>query len=152
AERLRAAGRGRGSLSRRDEDGRRRPAPRLPRRPDVRAHGDVVIRLDSVRRRPEKPVRVLLNGREVSGVVSLAALWNGGPGTVEVMMRVDGLLVVDKMRDRVTTHNRFGLVRVEVLSCPSSNPSSRPVPTRPTRPSSGRSTPPCASPTATATA
>lgn len=72
-----------------------------------------MIRLDSVRRRPKGAVRVFLNGHEVKEVVMLAALWNGGPGVVEVTTRIAGKLIVDEMRERICTHNRFGLVRVE---------------------------------------
>lgn len=74
-----------------------------------------MIRLDTKRRRPEKPVRVLLNGREVADVVALAALWNGGPGVIEAFTRIAGRLVVDDMRQCACTHNRFGLVRVEAI-------------------------------------
>jgi len=73
-----------------------------------------VIYLHAWRRRPEKPVRVLLNGREIPGVVMVAALWNGGPGFVKAHVLVDGSVVVDREKRRVLTHTRFGLVRVEV--------------------------------------
>lgn len=74
-----------------------------------------MIRLDADRRRPDGPVRVLLNGREVANVVALAALWNGGPGVIEVATRIAGRLVVDETRQRAHTYNRFGLVRVEAI-------------------------------------
>ncbi len=74
-----------------------------------------MIRLDTKRRRPKEPIRVLFNGREVDGVVSLVALWNGGPGLIEMTTRIAGRLVVDDMRQDVCTHNRFGLVRVEAI-------------------------------------
>lgn len=74
-----------------------------------------MIRLDCKIRRPVGPVRVLLNGREVEEAVALAALWNGGPGYVEVMTRIDGRLVVNDARTAVCTQPRFGLVRVEAL-------------------------------------
>ena len=72
-----------------------------------------MIRLDATRRRPDGPVRILLNGREVKDVVSLTALWNGGPGVIEVHTKIAGLLVYDETRWRACTHNRFGFVRVE---------------------------------------
>ncbi|MCR4300826.1 MAG: hypothetical protein NUV51_04380 [Sulfuricaulis sp.] len=74
-----------------------------------------MIRLDVVNRRPGKPVRVLLNGREIGEVVALAALWNGGPGYVETLTRVGGVMVVDDMRQAVCSQPRFGLVRVEPI-------------------------------------
>ena len=74
-----------------------------------------MIRLDSVHRRPRGAVRVLLNGREVKEVVAVGALWNGGPGFVEVETRIAGKAIVDEMRQRICTHRRFGLVRVEQL-------------------------------------
>lgn len=74
-----------------------------------------MIRFDSVRRIPQQRIRVLLNGREVNRAVAVGALWNGGPGVIEVATRIAGRLVDDETRQRAHTYNRFGLVRVEPI-------------------------------------
>ena len=74
-----------------------------------------MILLNTTTRKPHGTVRVLLNGREAGRVVAVGALWNGGPGFVESQTEIAGRLVVDETRQRVRSHRRFGLVRVEQL-------------------------------------
>lgn len=75
-----------------------------------------MIYMDANTHRPSEPVKIFLNGREVKEAVTLRALWNGGPGWVEVIVKVEGRFLMNLDRNAVATQPRFGIVRIEWLS------------------------------------